>query len=209
MASRIQWDQVKPHVVVNEAIQASLILFSLAIGVLKLPMLLGLWMLELTILVTLSSRFYPERGRTRAMMDIGKMIFICAFLSIFLIAPYFASGGKVQLEWWSIVSAAALLALRLAIAARNAKQSADPKLAWTTGVTLRGSVVVVSMFVGVFAGFLLGLPIASLLRVAAPDVAPDVGLGIVLLTLQVGLVAVMSTMSEAELREIAGNPYID
>jgi hypothetical protein len=209
MASRIQWDQMKPHVVVNEAIQASLILFSLAIGALKLPMLLGLWMLELIILVALSSRFYPERGRGRALMDIGKMIFICAFLSIFLIAAYVAAGGKVQLESWSILSAAALLALRLAIAARNAKQSADPRLAWTKGVTLRGSVVVASMFVGVFAGFLLGLPIASLLRLMAPDVAPDVGLGIVLLALQVGLVAVMSTMSEAELQKIAGNPYID
>jgi len=34
-------------------------------------------------------------------------------------------------------------------------------------------------------------------------------MGLVLLVIQIGLVAVLSTMTEAELREIAGNPYID
>jgi hypothetical protein len=209
MASRIQWNQVKPVVVVNEGIQASLVLFSLAIGALKLPMLLVLWMLELVILTALSSSFYPERGRARALMDIGKMVFLCAFVSVFLILIYFASKGRLQLEGWSVLSAAALLALRLAIAARNAKQSLDPKLAWTKAALFRGAVVVIGMFLGVFACFLIGLPLAGALRLVVPDVAADVGLGVVLLTIQILLVAVLSTMSDAELKEIAGNPYID
>jgi hypothetical protein len=209
MTSRINWDQVKPHVVVNEAIQASLVLFSLAIGALKLPMLFGLWMLELVILTALSSSFYPERGRRRALMDIVKMAFLCALFSVFLTFVYFAGKGRMGLEWWSILSAAALLALRLAVTARTAKQSPDPKLAWAKAALARGGVVWVSMFLGVFAGLLLGLPLVSALRLIAPDVAPDVGLGVVLLTLQVVLAAVMSTMSEAEVQEIAHDPYVD
>jgi hypothetical protein len=209
IASRIQWNQVKPSVVANEGLQVSLVLFSLAIGALKLPMLLLLWMLELVILTALSSSFYPERGRARALMDVVKIIFLCAFVSIFLILIYSASGGRVRLESWSVLSAAALLALRLAIAARSAKQSVDPKLAWTKAALVRGAVVVIGMFLGVFACFLVGLPLAGALQLLAPDVAPDVGLGVVLLATQIVLVAVLSTMSDAELREIAGNPYID
>jgi hypothetical protein len=207
--SRIDWSAIKPHVVVNESIQASLILFALAIGALKLPMLLGLWMLELVIVTALTASFFPQRGRKRAALDVAKMIFMCGFLSVFLIACYTAAGGVLRFESWSALSAAALLALRLASSARDAKKAPDPKRAWAGAALARGAVVLLGMVLGIFAGFLLGLPLASALRYIAPDVAPDVALGLILLAVQVFFAVLLSTMSEEEFKGIVGNPYLD
>ena len=201
---------MKPRVVLNEGIQAALAMFTLAMGFMKLPMLFGLWMLELVIVVALSSSFYPERGRRRAIMDVLKMTALCAFLSIFLLVIYFgAAKASMKFEPSSIVSAVAMLVLRIAMIARNAKAATDPALAWSNAALTRGAVVVIGLFLGVFACVLPGMIIVGLLTYVVPDVAADIGLGLVMLLIQVGLVAVLSTMTDAELREIAGNPYID
>ncbi len=206
--SRIDWSQAKLHVIANESIQATLILFALAIGTLQLPMLFGLWMLELVIITALSASFFPQRGRVRALMDVGKMVFLCAFLSVFLIGLYLAGKGQLRLEWWSILSAAALLCLRLATTARSAKQAPDPKIAWVKAATVRGGVVLIGMFLGIFA-CLPAIYVAGALYTVIQDVAPDVSLGLALLAVQLFLAVVASTMTEAELKEIARNPYID
>jgi hypothetical protein len=190
--SRIDWHAVKPHVVANESLQASLILFTLAIGALKLPMLLGLWVLELVIVTALTASFYPQRGRRRALTDVVKVILACAFLSVFLIAAYFAGGGKLRLEWSAALSAAALLALRRARAA-----------------LARGAVVLTGMALGIFAGFFIGVPLAGALRHIAPDVAADLAIGLVLLSVQVFFAALLSTMSESEFKSVVANPYVD
>jgi len=206
----IQWQLMKPRVVVNEGIQAALVMFTLAMGFMKLPMLLGLWMLELVIMTALSASFYPQRGRRRAIMDVLKMIALCAFLGIFPLVMYFgAAKASMKFEPSSIVSAVAMLVLRIAMIARTARAATDPALAWANAALTRGAVVVIGLFLGVFACFLPGMLIVGALRYVAPNVAPDVGMGLVLLVIQIGLVAVLSTMTEAELREIAGNPYID
>jgi hypothetical protein len=207
--SRIDWSAVKPHLVVNESIQASLILFTLAIGALKLPMLLGLWMLEIVIVTALSASFYPERGRWRAAGDVAKIVLICAILSVFFLAIYLASGGDLELNSLSALSAAALLVLRLAISARDAKKHADPKLAWSGAALARGAVVVVGLFIGIFTAFLIGFPLASALRAIVPNSAIDLGLGIALLPVQVILAIVLSTMSDEERNAIARDPYVD
>ena len=126
-----QWQLMKPRVVVNEGIQAALVMFSLAMGFMKLPMLLGFWMLELVIVTALSASFYPQRGRRRAFVDVLKMIALCGFLSVFLLAVYFgiAKGSRV-FEPSSIISAVAMLVLRTAMIARSAKSATDPALAW-------------------------------------------------------------------------------
>jgi hypothetical protein len=206
---RIDWHAVKLHVVVNESLQASLILFTLAIGALKLPMLLGLWMLELVIVTALTASFYPQRGRRRALTDVVKVILACAFLSGFLIAAYFVGGGKLQLEWLAVLSAAALLALRLASTARNAKKKPDPKLAWAREALARGSVVLIGMTLGIFAAFFIGVPLAGALHHVVPNVAADLAIGLVLLSVQVFFAALLSTMSEAEFKSVVGNPYVD
>ena len=124
----IQWQLMKPRVVVNEGIQAALVMFTLAMGFMKLPMMLGLWMLELVIVVALSSSFYPERGRRRAIMDVLKMIALCAFLSIFLLVMYFgAAKASMKFEPSSIVSAVAMLVLRMAMIARTAGPPLIPR----------------------------------------------------------------------------------
>jgi hypothetical protein len=209
MASKIEWDKVKPHVVVNESIQASLILFALAIGALKLPMLLGLWMLELVIVTALSASFYPQRGHVRALMDVIKIVLLCAALSVPLISFYLGSGGQLRLDALAVLSAMALLALRLASAARDAKKQPDPKRAWAKAALARGAVVMIGLFLGIFACLFAGLFISRALTHIVPNVAVDVGLGIVLLAVQVFLGAVMSTMTDAEFNAIAANPYID
>ena len=209
MASRINWKEVKPAVVLQEGMHATLTIFTLAIGALKLPMLLGLWMLELVIVAALSASFYPQRGRRRSLMEIVKIALLCAILGIFLLGAYVAAGGKFRLESWSVLTAGALLALRLASNARSAKQSPHPKLAWATTALQRNAVVLIGLFIGAFACIFPGIHIALALRYVVPDVAADLALGLVLLTIQLVLVAVMSTMTEAELRSIAGNPYLD
>ena len=89
MASSIDWKAVKPAVVLQEGMHVALTVFSLAIGALKLPVLLGLWMLELVIVSALSASFYPERGRRRALMDIVKIALSCVFLGIVLLLIFF------------------------------------------------------------------------------------------------------------------------
>ncbi len=207
--SRIDWQAVKPHVVVNESLQASLILFTLAIGALKLPMLLGLWMLELVIVTALTASFYPERGRWRAVGDVAKIILFCAILSVFFLAIYLASGGDLGFDSLSVLAAAALLVLRLASSARDARKQADPKLAWSAAALARGAVVVIGMFIGIFTAFLIGFPLATVLRPVMPSAAIDLGLGVAILPVQVMLAIVLSTMTEEERNSIARNPYID
>ena len=209
MASRIDWKAVKPAVVLQEGMHVALTVFSLAIGALKLPVLLGLWMLELVIVSALSASFYPERGRRRALMDIVKIALSCVFLGIVLLIAFDAAGGKFGLESWTLLTAAALLALRLALNARSAKRAPDPKLAWATTALQRNGVVVLGLAFGMIACFMPGMYIAIALSSVVPDVAADLALGLVLLTIQLMLVAVMSTMTDAELRRMAGNPYID
>ncbi len=131
-------------------------------------------------------------------MGVLKITALCTFLSVFLAAAYFGSKGTMKIEPSSIVSAIAFLMLRMAMIARSAKAAADPKLASTNAALQRSAVVVIGLFLGVFACFIPGLFIVGALKYVAPDVAPDDG-----------LVAVLSTMPEAELHEIAGNPYVD
>jgi hypothetical protein len=163
----------------------------------------------LIIVTALTASFYPQRGRKRASMDVAKMIFMCGFLSVFLIACYTAAGGVLRFESWSALSAAALLALRLASSARDAKKAPDPKHAWASAALARCTVVLLGMVLGIFAGFLLGLPLTSVLRHIVPDVAPDLAIGLMVLAVQVFFVALLSTMSEEEFKGIVGNPYMD
>jgi hypothetical protein len=221
VASKIDWKLVKPQIVANEAIQASLILFTLAIGVMKLPMLFALWLLELIIVCALTTSFYPERRKMLALADIAKVTFAFAvlgvlfygffyvFLNIRPMGSYFGADGELRSEFWSLLSAAALLALRLSYIARAAKKNPQPKLAWSRAAMARGVVVMVGMVLCVFPGVFLVLPLASALSYIVPNVAADLAMGIVVLTIQIFFVAMISTMSEAEFESVFGNPYVD
>ncbi len=104
-------------------------------------------MLELVIVTALSASFYPQRGRRRAIMDVLKMIALCAFLGIFLLAMYFgAAKASMKFEPSSIVSAVAMLVLRIAMMARTARAATDPALAWANAALTRGAVVVIGLF---------------------------------------------------------------
>jgi len=167
-----------------------------------------LWLLELVLVSALSGVFYPARTRRRVFFDVLKMLALCAFLAAFLIALYLGARGKVGLEPAAVLLSVGLLVLRMAMIARDAKAEKNPALAWADAALMRAAALLIGLFLGVFACLLPGLYVVGALHYVLPTVAADLGLGMVLLAIQVGLVAVLSTMSEAELRQIAGNPYL-
>jgi hypothetical protein len=71
-----------------------------------------------------------------------------------------------------------------------------------------GAVLTVSLFLACFASFvaLLASPMLAFVFGAR---APDVAFGLMLVSITTGLSCVAGTMTEKELREIVGNPYVD
>ena len=98
------------------------------------------------------------------------------------------------------------VAKMLAHAARTAP---DPRLHWAGAALMRGGALVVGSLLAAFTCFLGGIPLAGLLALVVPERAPDLGIGFVFLATTGIMAIILSTMSERELADIAGQPYLD
>ncbi len=211
MASRIDWARLKTSTIALELVQLVLALAAIALGWLNFPLLVLLLMVELVLIAGISAAFYPERSLRQHAGDTLRMLFLCGFCSIFLIASYAGAKGfqnGLVLEPQGFAVLVALIATRLIMVAISAWSSNQRRLIWAREVLLRGGVQVVTMFFAVFACFIPGLFVAGLLAPYWPEISADLGLGSVLLLIQAGLACVMSTMTDKELAEISNRPYI-
>jgi hypothetical protein len=212
MTSRIEWERLTRATLATEGTQIALAVAALALGWIRFPALLLLGFVELVVTVALTAVFYPQRSLSRRVMDVVKMIALCLFCSVFLLASYaaaqgFAQPGLFDLRGLGIL--AALVLLRLAFTAVRARTSEDPRMLWTRESLLRGGVLMISMLLASFACFIPGIPLAGLIAMRWPEVAADVGIGGVLLLVQAGIACVMSTMRDDEMASIAQQPYLD
>ena len=212
MASRIEWHKVKPATLRGELIELVIALALIAVGWLSLPTLLLAVLAELLVTVALSWYFYPQRGLRRHLADIAKMFGLLCFLAIFILAAYAGAGGFANGPWpgaQSLLGVVLLVVVRGGLLLLEARASSDPRLHWARSALMRGGALIVGSFIAVFTCFLLGVPLAHALALAWSSHAADLAIASVyLITLGV-LACILSTMSEQEIAEISGNPYID
>ncbi len=212
MASRIEWHKVKPATLRGELIELAIALALIAVGWLSLPTLLLAVLAELLATVALSWYFYPQRGLRRHLADIAKMFGLLCFLAIFILASYAGAGGFANGPWpdaQSLLGVVLLVAVRGVLLLREARASSDPRMYWARSALMRGGALIVGSFLAVFTCFLPGVLLAQALAPIWPSRAADLAIASVyLITLGV-LACIISTMSEQEIAEISGNPYID
>jgi len=207
----IDWREVKPATVLRELGHGGLALACIALGWFSFPLLLLLIVVELGLVVALTALFHPSRRRGgRALLDSLQMLGLSAFLSIFMLASYIGAGGRVfDIAPIEFLTLAALAATQIGWLAVLAWHSPDPSQHWGRSALLQGACTLLAMFLGAFACFIVGLPLAAAFAVAWPAQAADLGVAIALLGGQLVVASILSTMSESELRAIADQPYLD
>jgi hypothetical protein len=212
MASRIEWDQVKPAVVRTELFELAVALVLMSLGWLSLPTLLLAVAAELVVTVALTYAVYPERGLRRHLLDVAKMLALTTFLAVFILAAYagargFDDGVLPDAREW--IGVPALVALRCLMALREARAARDPRLQWSRSALMRGGALVVGTVLSAFTCFLGGVLLAGLLAPWFPERAADLAVGGVYLVTTGVIACILSTMSEHELAEISRQPYVD
>ncbi len=212
MASHIEWHKVKPATLRGELIELIIALALIAVGWLSLPTLLLAVLAELLVTVALSWYFYPQRGLRRHLADIAKMFGLLCFLAIFILASYAGAGGFVNGPWpdaQSLLGVIVLVVVRGGLLLLEARASSDPRLHWARSALMRGGALIVGSFLAVFTCFLPGVLLAHALAAVWPSRAADLAIASVYLITIGVLACILSTMSEQEIAEISGNPYID
>jgi len=218
MARRIDWSQLDRGEVVEALIPAGISLLALFLGWISFPLYLLMLMTEMQVVAALTGLLYPARG-WRRVSDALKMFAGCVFLLLFLIPIYLSALPKdvafterfwlgLGLEPRTVAVAFGLLALRVGMLWVRAKRSAEPKFAWGGGALRDAAVTFISLFLGVF-GSLAALFVTAPLALLIGAHAPDVAFGTVFVLIQTGLALVVATMTETELRNIVGDPYVD
>ena len=215
MASRIEWHKVKPATLrgeLIELIELSIAIALIAVGWLSLPTLLLAVLAELLVTVALSWYFYPQRGLRRHLTDVAKMFGLLCFLAIFILAAYAGAGGFANGPWpdaQSLLGVVLLVAVRGGLVLLEARASSDPRLYWARSALMRGGALIVGSFLAAFTCFLPGVLLAHALAFVWPSRAADLAIASVYLITIGVLACILSTMSEKEIAEISGNPYID
>lgn len=185
-------------------------------------MLQALLALELLLIGAASIPLYPERGLRKHVLDLIKMSAGLAFALFFLCVSYsvVASRGNsgASLLVQGVLAAAghgafawalAYLLLNLCVSYRLARRNPDPRAWWSRETLSIGGATFVAMFLMVFVGFFIGLPLAGALDWLGIAADPDALLSTLMVALRFLLVLVVSTMSSEEMATVARNPYVD
>jgi hypothetical protein len=102
-----------------------------------------------------------------------------------------------------------LVSLRGVLLLLDARAARDPRLHWGRTALMRGGALVVGSMFAAFTCFLPGVLLAGLAAPLWPEHAADLVLCAIYL-INIGVMAcILSTMSEHELAQIAGQPYLD
>ena len=218
--SRIDWSRLERRVVVGLLVQAVASLSALALGWISFLMFLCTTMAEAVLVSVLTGLLYPARG-WRRVTDALKAVLACGFTGA-LIAPLYVAAAVParELAWadrllqglgftpGSFMVALVLLMLRLGALWLRARSTPDPRYTWGRDAMRDGAVLTVSLFLACFASFVALLASPPLAIVFGAHAA-DVAFGLMLVSITTGLSCVAGTMTEEELREIVGNPYVD
>lgn len=211
MANPVAWNRINPGVALNEGVQAALTLASLATIWMTIPVLVGLWGLEVVVATALCASFFPQRGLRRALLDTLKILAVCVVTGVIL--GLLAGAWNAKFDPMSMLSASALLILRIVPLARSAMRSPEPKITWTNAAMKHAGSVYAGLLVGTFLCLIPGLFIFVALQGILPDavaaVPVDARIGLVLILVQVAFAIYLSMMTEAELRAAVANPYAD
>lgn len=219
-SSRIDWHRLERRVVAGLLLQAVASMSALALGWISFLMFLFTIMAEAVLVSVLTGLLYPERGRRRV-TDAVKAVLACGFTGALIVPLYLAGAGAArQLAWsdrlvqgldltpGSLMVALALLMIRLGALWFHARSAPDPHYVWGRDALREGAVLMVSLVLACFASF-VALLASPLLAFAFGARAADVAFGLMLVSITTGLSCLAGTMSEKELREMVGNPYVD
>jgi len=218
--SRIEWHRLERGVLVGLLAQAVLTMAAFVLGWIGFLLFLCVTMVEVLLISVLTSLLYPSRGRRRV-GDAIKSILACAFTGVFIVPMYLGAAGSGGDGTWSerlvgalglapgpVAVALLLLVLRLGTLWFHARDTADPRYTWGRDAMRDGAVLMVSLFLACFGAF-LALMATMPLHFVFGARAVDVSFGLMLVSIITGLSCVAGTMTETELREIVGNPYLD
>ena len=212
-------DPWRPAAVVQELVShVMLVAFALYFGVGYLGLML-IFMAEIVIGNLISASLYPERGTGRHLLDLVKILGVMAFLLVFVIATYMAATddgregnplARLHVEVDAVKSAVAFAAVHMSVLYLLARNSADPKLAWTRSVLMQNAATFIGLFfmifVAAFAGPLVGGAAEMLGYTRSPV---DAALIVCMAALRLSLALLLSRMPEREVRDISRTPYVD
>ena len=216
--SRIAWHLLERSVLLGLIAQAAIALLAFALGWISFLLYLVAVVAELLTVSVLTGLRYPARGWKR-WTDALKILALCLFLMVFIVLIYASArfqGVGIADEFWNalglepraITIAFGLLAFHVGALWMRAQRSADPRLTWTGEATRDAAVSLIALFFGIFASIGALFLAAGAKRLLGPH-GVDFAFGAVFVLVRFGMACVAATMTERELRSIAGNPYAD
>jgi hypothetical protein len=137
---------------------------------------------------------------------------------VFVLATYLAATDtgasenpllRLRVDAGAVLAAVAFAAVHLSVLFVVARRTSDPRLAWTRTVLMQNAATLIGLFlmifVAVFVGPVLGA-VAAMLGWAKPV---DAGLIVCVAGIRLALALLLTRMPEREVRDIAGQPYLD
>jgi hypothetical protein len=212
----------KPAAVWHESIAHALLLVLSWISGLGYVGLLLVLAFEVPMITLLTMGLYPGRGLRRQLWDLVKVGFLMCFLLVFVLvgsggvagiesAVQGAGGTRSPLELHPglLIWALALASLHLGALRLQAQRHRDPRLQWARLALVQGAINLFTVFALIFVGVLAMFAVVPLHAWLDPPWRPDAPMVLVAVALRYALALVFSRMTEAELDEIARNPYVD
>jgi hypothetical protein len=211
----------KPALVIQESVSHALLLALTWGGGLGYFGLLLVIAIEIPLITLLTMGLYPQRGLRRQLWDLVKVCFLLGFLMIFVVItsglaaiPEIRQDQAVGLATIGLDGTAALWAmgiatLHLGSLRWQSQQHPDPRRQWARLALVQGAINLFTIFALIFVGMLAAFVIVPLLILLDPPWRQDAPLVLVAVGLRYAIALLFSRMTEAELDEIARNPYVD
>jgi hypothetical protein len=209
----------KPAAVVQESVSHVVLLALTWLSGLGYLGLLLIIAIEVPLITLLTIGLYPQRGLRRQLWDLVKVSFMMSFLMAFVLImsglvaiPEFrqeASIDSLGLDAGTALWVVCIAALHLAALRWQAHRNPDPRRQWARLALVQGAINLFTVFGLIFVGTVAALVIVPLLMALDPPWRPDAPLVLVAVGLRYSIALLMSRMTEAELAEIATDPYID
>lgn len=209
-------------VVIHESVSHALLLVLTWAGDLGYLGLLLVLALEVPLITLLTIGLYPKRGLGRQLGDLVKVGSVMGFLMVFVVVTSgLAAAPEVQtvervgviesvgLDLSALLWAVAIAALHLVALRWRAQQHADPRRQWARLALLQGAINLFTVFALILVGAVVAFVILPVLLLLDPPWRQDAPLVLAAVALRYAIALFFSRMTEADLDEIARNPYVD
>lgn len=212
----------RPRLVIQESVAHAVLLALTWAGGLGYLGLLLIIAIEVPLITMLTMGLYPQRGLRRQFWDLVKVSLLMGFLMIFVLATSGVAAvpelrqdqnlgllASIGLDPIALLSALAIAVLHLGALRWQARAHRDPGRQWARLALLQGAINLFTVFGLIFAGMLVAFVVVPLLMLLDPPWRQDAPLVLVAVAVRYAIALVFSRMTEAELDEIARNPYVD